>query len=289
MRFVYAYLDPRKPGNYTYGQFTFDYEPFYIGMGVRSRDTSHLREARHKAGHEHPKIAKIQAIWKDGTDPIIRRLREKLTNAEAAELEQQLIRLIGRQDLNQGPLTNLSDGGEASNLGYISNKRGTSVPTETRQKISETLKNRYVNDPSLRQKATRGLRDYYATPQGMADREKRAKQQRGSRQSEETVAKRSKAVKQAWESGKFSKREVKHTEESKALIGAASKARMKDVQMPVGKKALHWKGYLYSVEHNKYWETAKEAAKEIGVSPGAIVQRKKSHPELWYYVKELPA
>lgn len=62
MCYVYIYLDPWKPGEYEYDQFKFEYEPFYVGMGSRSRDTSHLREAQHKEGHEHTKIARIHAI-----------------------------------------------------------------------------------------------------------------------------------------------------------------------------------------------------------------------------------
>jgi len=29
--YVYVYLDSRKPGKYKYGEYEFDYEPFYVG------------------------------------------------------------------------------------------------------------------------------------------------------------------------------------------------------------------------------------------------------------------
>ena len=40
--YVYVYLDPRKPGNYVYGEYSFDYEPFYVGKGSNGRCTIHL-------------------------------------------------------------------------------------------------------------------------------------------------------------------------------------------------------------------------------------------------------
>jgi hypothetical protein len=33
--YVYAYLDPRKPGIFKYEEYEFGYEPFYIGYSSR--------------------------------------------------------------------------------------------------------------------------------------------------------------------------------------------------------------------------------------------------------------
>ena len=40
--YVYAYLDPRKPGKFKYGEYEFTHEPFYIGKGTKSRINRHL-------------------------------------------------------------------------------------------------------------------------------------------------------------------------------------------------------------------------------------------------------
>ena len=51
--YVYAYLDPRKPGIYTYGEYTFDYEPFYIGKGTGSRLYRHLWESENNTTNNY--------------------------------------------------------------------------------------------------------------------------------------------------------------------------------------------------------------------------------------------
>jgi hypothetical protein len=43
--FIYVYLDPRQLGPYNYGNYHFDYQPFYVG--VSSGKTIHDRKVRH--------------------------------------------------------------------------------------------------------------------------------------------------------------------------------------------------------------------------------------------------
>lgn len=44
--YVYVYLDPRKSGKYKYGEYDFDYEPFYVGKGCKERLYDHLWEIK---------------------------------------------------------------------------------------------------------------------------------------------------------------------------------------------------------------------------------------------------
>jgi len=143
--YVYVYLDPRKPGNYVFGELVFDYEPFYIGKGVGNRMTDHLREAK-KDGplekwHNPLKINKIRKILKEGYDPLIELIYQSLSDQEAEIAEERCISLVGRLVEKTGPLANKASGnpfkgtmilrGEA-HWGY-----GHARTLETRQKISE--------------------------------------------------------------------------------------------------------------------------------------------------------
>lgn len=103
--YVYAYLDPVTR------------EPFYIGKGKGGRASIHLREARndrhtHKNYYNPIKLSRIRKILDNGMEPIIDYVCEDMEEEDAFELEEFLISEIGRKVLREGPLTNLTDGGE---------------------------------------------------------------------------------------------------------------------------------------------------------------------------------
>jgi hypothetical protein len=110
--YVYAYLDPRKPGSYDYSELHFDFEPFYIGKGREDRDKAHLRElAQPSAKYNKIKRTKIIHIIGEAMLPIIVHIQENLTEQEAWDMEEAIIQKIGRICENTGPLANFHKGG----------------------------------------------------------------------------------------------------------------------------------------------------------------------------------
>lgn len=109
--YVYVYLDTRKEGIFTYGDYIFDNEPFYIGKGKNDRYKEHLKECRLNKDTTH-KSNLIKKIIRNGGYPEVILIDNLLTETEALELEVLLIKLIGRYDLKSGPLTNKTDGGD---------------------------------------------------------------------------------------------------------------------------------------------------------------------------------
>ena len=102
-----------KPGNV----------PFYVGLG-RTANRWNPLYARTRNPHCR---RTVQAV---GLDNIQVRVIENLTKEDACRLEQTLIAYYGRKDMECGPLTNMTDGGEG-----IQN-----VSIESRNKISEKAK-----------------------------------------------------------------------------------------------------------------------------------------------------
>lgn len=151
--YVYAYLDPRKPGKYTYDglEISFLYEPFYIGKGKENRIYAHLKESVHKKNTNKHKIRKINKIFKDlKINPIILKLQENICDRQSIALEKIYIKAIGRADKKLGPLTNLTDGGDGLS-GQICSKKtkeklrqfnlGKKLSKETIDKMSKSRSN----------------------------------------------------------------------------------------------------------------------------------------------------
>ena len=104
--YVYIYLDPRKPGDYIYGDLKFNFEPFYVGKGKNRRISSGIFDKKNKS-----KFNKINKIKKSGLKLLTKKLYENLNDENAKKIEIKVIDIIGRVIKNNGPLTNFSDGG----------------------------------------------------------------------------------------------------------------------------------------------------------------------------------
>lgn len=183
--YVYAYLDTRKPGEYIYGDYKFDYEPFYIGKGSGKRKGMHLMEVNkiinnnikptNKNNINWHKINKIIKIKKEtNANPTIKFIQNNIKESDSFLLEIKCIKTIGRYNLQTGPLVNLTDGGE-----------GMSNPSqETRKKMSINTKGK--NNPNYGKKASkekiekmrRGVLEAYTkNPELKKEASKRTKKQ----------------------------------------------------------------------------------------------------------------
>ncbi|MDA0778791.1 MAG: GIY-YIG nuclease family protein [Bacteroidetes bacterium] len=131
--YVYALLDPRKPGTFRYEDLEFDYEPFYIGKGSGQRIQRHY--SRCEVEGKTRKNNKIIKLKNQGLKYNYIILKEKISENKAFQLEIELIKSIGRLDLNTGPLTNADDGGIGT--------KGRVVSFELRDKISNKLKGKF--------------------------------------------------------------------------------------------------------------------------------------------------
>ncbi len=131
--YVYALLDPRVPGPFYYGHWKFSHEPFYIGKGKDSRIEHHTK---HDFRNKH-RLNKLRKIRKEGFEPIALKKRKYLLEKEAFALEKHLISKIGRADLQEGPLTNHTSGGEGSS-GHIHSMKTRKIMCAAKQAFLKT-------------------------------------------------------------------------------------------------------------------------------------------------------
>jgi len=89
----------------------------------------------------------LNKIYKNNSDPIIIKLKDCLTNKEACDLEMYVIKNIGRLNLCNGSLSNLTDGGDNGGVGKIWNEaqkrkaRDITYTPELKQIRKESTKN----------------------------------------------------------------------------------------------------------------------------------------------------
>jgi len=108
--YTYCYLNPTKSGRFVYKDLvTFFYEPFYVGKGKDRRLNEHIRLAKNT---KRKFYAVLTGLKNANLSPIIIKVIDNIEDDEAKSLERIFISCIGRADLNKGPLTNLTDGGE---------------------------------------------------------------------------------------------------------------------------------------------------------------------------------
>ncbi len=113
--FVYALLDPRKPGRFEYDvegrKVVFKYEPFYVGKGTGKRPYAHAQQARRSTRITSRKDNLIRKLQAAELEPIVRQGKQALGELAAYSYERELVSAIGRVDLKTGPLLNRDNGG----------------------------------------------------------------------------------------------------------------------------------------------------------------------------------
>ncbi len=200
-----------------YGYFRPDIgEPFYIGKGTTRRARVHLNRSHNSAVNRV--IAKLRL---NNLEPEVRVLFFG-TDDECKREEIRLIRHFGRRDLKQGPLVNMTDGGDGF-LGKVFSK----AELET---LRTAAKHQWMNELS-RSKKIDGIRRSWRHPM---TRENRLK---GAAKGGATLRKRfadpearqrlSQQIKQAWSNPKFRER-----------ISQAMKAKMSNPELRSRLRAL---------------------------------------------------
>lgn len=124
--YVYAYLDPRKKGNFVYNNFVFSHEPFYVGKGCKTR----YKPIHHMYSANTALVNKIRKIGMDNV--IVSFELSSVTEKEAFSFEMFLTFYIGQKNEGKGPLLNLTNGGGGCS--------GRKLSVETRRKIGEKSK-----------------------------------------------------------------------------------------------------------------------------------------------------
>lgn len=210
--YCYVYLDPRKVGRFTYGDFvTFFYEPYYVGKGKGNRVYSHLQHTK-VSKQNILRYIKIQKIRKSNFEPkdFIIFIEENLNEEDSFNIETNIIKNIGRKELNNGPLVNFTNGGEgqsgrilslrekeirsinSSNRRYIFNRELNCTKLIKSDKLNIYLNEGWIlgRGDDFKIIARKSQLGKIISKESI---EKRSNSRRGIKQSKETIEKRTKS------------------------------------------------------------------------------------------------
>ena len=121
--YVYTLTDPRNG------------MPFYVGKGHGKRCEFHLDEAKYYTKRKSKKLNKIRKLMSLGMKPIITKVEENVSDAQAIDFECLLIAEM--RDIGIS-LTNMTDGGDGA--------KGYKHTEENKRLASERQKNRVMTE-----------------------------------------------------------------------------------------------------------------------------------------------
>lgn len=186
--FVYVYLDPRKKGEYIYGEYEFQYEPFYIGVSsgetIHDRKTRHLHYAKLDRDITNNNYKKniIKSILSDNLEPVILTYFNGLSLSDSFLKEKDMIISIGNRYDKSGPLVNISKGGDGGDT-FSNNPRKEEIRDKHRINALGSNNNMYglplEEYPSHKAKL-RGEHWNLGRTASVSTREKLSKNQTGS-------------------------------------------------------------------------------------------------------------
>ena len=111
--YVYFYLNPSQPGEYSFNGVDLNFSPLYVGVGSKSRAISHINNYKNGKGYVSHTLRSVLNGLK--SDPIIIKIFLSESRRECCSIEKLAISHF-RKKRNGGLLANWTNGGEANML-----------------------------------------------------------------------------------------------------------------------------------------------------------------------------